>query len=341
MPQTETGRGSRLPAAQRQTIQDTAKAIERHQTAVYGPWAGRVQQALEELPDEVYPGGVIGLDDATRQENAAIREAAINSVEATCDQCGEPVPIEPAAKGDDHAKAGHKLTSCPRCYPNAAAILDVARGQTERDHKAQELHHQLRDRREEHSATVPGTYGRASITGYQTNNANEQAARDYLDAQTPESWPIMLTLGGPPGTGKTYLGAAICRRWRFRFNRDPLMIDEAHVAQLWRDAHKPGSDDDPADIIQTLQHADLLVIDDLGKARPTPGWSSEIHGVIDSRLQAGRPTVTTTNLNRASLTAAYGERFGPSLVSRMGEGVVLPVDGPDRRRGWDASSTSI
>ncbi|MEM8738281.1 MAG: hypothetical protein AAGG38_07360 [Planctomycetota bacterium] len=324
------GPGSRLPAEQRQTIRDTADAIEAHHAAVSGPWRAKVQQALAELPPEVACPIVIGRDEQTSEQHAAIRAATIASVPVSCDRCGESLAIVP----DPAAEYGHRPETCPKCFSNADAILIAAEAMAERDRRAGDTQHRLRTRREAHAATVPTAYRRASITNYQTHNGNEIAAHQYLDGLTPETWPDMLTLGGPPGTGKTYLGAGICRRWRFRFGREPLMIDEAHVAQFWRDAHSRDNRDDPTSIINTLTTADLLVIDDLGKARPTPGWSSELHGVFDTRLQAQRPTVTTTNLNRASLTEAYGERFGPSLVSRLGAGVVLPVDGPDRRRGW-------
>lgn len=120
----------------------------------------------------------------------------------------------------------------------------------------------------------------------------------------------MLVVLGSPGTGKTYLCAALIGWAAPRLN----------TLRSWREAdllgHLRDSIEKFGDYSTTLKLAlddDFVIIDDIGST-PVNDWRKEIiFNAIDMRYSSGLPTVVTSNLTRAQIS----ERYEPRTASRL------------------------
>lgn len=134
-----------------------------------------------------------------------------------------------------------------------------------------------------------------------------------------------LLLSGGCGSGKTHLAAAIVHAL-LRRGCHALFLTSGRYLDTLKGAF--GN----AELLRSLQEevrcAALLVLDDLG-AEHTGDWSrSELFSLLNDRYENMRPTVLTTNLSLAELTARLGERT-VSRIAEMTDGVRLRS--PDRR----------
>lgn len=154
-----------------------------------------------------------------------------------------------------------------------------------------------------------------------------------------------LILAGPPGTGKTHLAVGILarriERWlqayprevvsitpegmllrphfRSRFASVPRLLDA--IRQTYQ---RPGE----ADPLVPLYDVPLLVLDDLGREKPSEWVVERLYVLIDARYGANLPTVVTTNFSLDELAA----RGYDAMLSRLAEDAdVVLVQAEDYR----------
>lgn len=135
-----------------------------------------------------------------------------------------------------------------------------------------------------------------------------------------------LLLLGPVGAGKTYeaygalrIAVTVARPIRW----------EAGTAADILDALRPRPGTDTKNTFRRYAGAHLLLLDDLGVARPSEWTEETTFRLLDHRYRHHLPTIATTNLAPADLTVALGERI-VSRIAQTHTRVVLK--GPDRRR---------
>ncbi|MGH3631246.1 MAG: ATP-binding protein [Sciscionella sp.] len=138
-----------------------------------------------------------------------------------------------------------------------------------------------------------------------------------------------VMFSGTVGTGKSWqalravrhLVAASGRRFDF------AVISETELTNALR----PGRSAANGDALGRYLKSQLLLVDDLGSARPS-GWTeAEMFRLIDGRYRDGKPTLFTTNLPPKDLARPLGERTTSRLAEMCHGHVVVPT-GPDRRR---------
>jgi DNA replication protein DnaC len=154
-----------------------------------------------------------------------------------------------------------------------------------------------------------------------------QAAAPSKGARRQVSTGPSLLFVGPTGTGKTFLtygalralvGTGVGVRWQ-----------STAVADMFARL-RPRAGVDTERELRTLTHCPLLILDDLGAAKPSE-WTEEItYRLVNHRYEQLLPTLATTNLPIRDLRATVGDRVA-SRLAEMTERVVLT--GPDRRRG--------
>lgn len=138
---------------------------------------------------------------------------------------------------------------------------------------------------------------------------------------------------GPVGVGKTAAAAAVARDavargWSVRF---------ASAVEFY--AELRGSYDDgtsEARIMSRYTDARLVVLDDLGKGKPTAWAVEKLFALVDGRYRAGLPLIVTTQYDEAALerllTVDGDAETAQAIVSRVsGMTRRVRLSGDDRR----------
>ncbi|MBA3824720.1 MAG: ATP-binding protein [Ktedonobacterales bacterium] len=112
-------------------------------------------------------------------------------------------------------------------------------------------------------------------------------------ARDPAGW---LVLGGPCGSGKTHLAAAIAVQ-RFAAGARVLFLLVPALLDHLRATFAPTSATTYDDLFARVRDADLLVLDDLGTEQSTPWAQDKLFQLINHRSIFSLPTVITTNLD--------------------------------------------
>lgn len=154
-------------------------------------------------------------------------------------------------------------------------------------------------------------------------NAFETAKKyaDEFDKYKKEGTGLLFT--GTYGTGKTHLAAAIChelikKNYQPIFGTTITLLEK--IKATYNDEYAKETEDQ---IITKYINCDLLIIDDLGKERPTDWTLEKLYYVINTRYEKCYPIVITTNyltdklINR--LTVKDNVETAEAIVSRIYE----------------------
>lgn len=165
------------------------------------------------------------------------------------------------------------------------------------------------------------------------SSARMEKLSEQLQAKL-ESLPkdMGVLLWGSQGVGKSYAMVALMRDFILKGFKVARITYEMFCLQL-RNTYKPGSTTTELDIIEPLQAADKLFIEDVGTTVSSGKQESDFslrtfYVLLEKRLESCKPTFITTNKNVEEL----GKSFDARIASRLQQACeVIHLTGQDRR----------
>lgn len=146
-----------------------------------------------------------------------------------------------------------------------------------------------------------------------------------------------LYLSGPRGTGKTTRACRILKAYVRENQRDGWVSARFMSVPDWLASMRGQWGDIEEDRFQRAAGCKLLVLDDIGKGKPT-AWSVEkLFRLVDSRYNHAKPTIFTSNYDLGKLGERYevegDHETADAMVSRMAEMCKgIEFTGPDLRK---------
>jgi len=118
---------------------------------------------------------------------------------------------------------------------------------------------------------------------------------------------IGLLLSGNNSTGKTYIAAALCVEATDKYRVPCYMVRAAELKEAWIDPSLPANIGSQETVIERLDIARFLVIDDLGKEYRTSSGFSEVNlgSLLRKRSKNKQTTLITTNQSPTELSSIY------------------------------------
>lgn len=167
---------------------------------------------------------------------------------------------------------------------------------------------------------------------------------DGLNLDDAVGYPSLILYSQDNGVGKTHLAIAIANRvisnWNgsrersacpTRFESGPGLIRRIRATyNIGIDAHHEREED----VYNELRGVRLLILDDVGKEKPSEHTREVYFYIIDERYKAGLPVVVTSNLPLEGYPS-LSDLMGPGTVDRligMSRGRVIELKGKSFRQ---------
>jgi len=154
------------------------------------------------------------------------------------------------------------------------------------------------------------------------NKAVYEAVKEYAEnfAEHKERGEGLYLSGGF-GTGKTHLAAAVCHEV-IRQGYQPIFGTMITLLERIKATYS-GVEETERQIIDRYINCDLLIVDDLGKERPTSWALEKLYEIINARYEDCRPVVITSNydIKRLEERLAVGDNAetAGAIASRLYE----------------------
>ena len=157
-------------------------------------------------------------------------------------------------------------------------------------------------------------------------------SKNYAANFSPNSESILIF--GNTGLGKTHISLAIANEV---LKKGYSVIYDSSI-NILRDIEKEHfSHEKSSEMLDLVCNTDLLILDDLGTEFESKFYNSAIYNIINSRLIKERPTIISTNMDFAALSARYGGKVASRITTMY---TCLEFKGDDVRLQMKYRNTS-
>lgn len=146
-----------------------------------------------------------------------------------------------------------------------------------------------------------------------------------------------LYLTGPKGTGKTTAACRILKAYVREHQRSGWVSARFVSVPDWLGSMRGVWGTQEEEAFQSAARCQLLVLDDIGKGKPTEWAIERLFRLVDDRYNGARPTIFTSQYDLGELgercTVNGDSETADAMVSRIFETCTgLTFDGPDLRK---------
>jgi len=168
-----------------------------------------------------------------------------------------------------------------------------------------------------------------------------------------ESAGAGLLFVGPIGCGKTHLAVGIAKELISQKAAACLFYDYRELLKEIQNSYNASVQVTEMEVLRPVFDAEVLVLDELGAAKPTEWVWDTVSHILNTRYNDKRTTIITTNFTdlppagaepegraaRASRDETLGDRIGERMRSRLHEMCrVVRVEGDDFRMKFRSAS---
>lgn len=187
------------------------------------------------------------------------------------------------------------------------------------------------------AARIPGRY--APLLEQELPSQASEWVEQFKSGRDVSS----LVLFGKPGTGKTALASMLAMRIIMETGKSVVFFPTELIFE-WRKRtitadfgtqQKTYYQNHYDELISEIRTADIVILDDVGRQKPSESIESAYTEIIDLRYPSGKPTIYTTNHWTSVECSLDGrtleDRIGSRAADRLRETTVIEVKGPSRR----------
>ena len=189
-------------------------------------------------------------------------------------------------------------------------------------------------------AKLPIRYVGCHFHNYKPQNPSQERAFKYASRLTME-YPAVdqgILLTGSVGVGKTHLAVSILKGLTER-GFTCLFYEFGWLLKEIQDSYNPNTKTSELGVLGPVLEAEILVLDELGAAKPTDWVRDTMAHVINTRYNDRKLTIFTTNYpddRKNDREETLEDRIGVRLRSRLFEMCkTITLSGEDYRRKYD------